>query len=448
MSAQAHIFRPDVECRAPEDQLRRDRAQYRKQLDYLFARSAFHRRKLNDAGFTDAAACGELGDIAALPFTEKDEIRKSQGQHPPLGDHLAAPRESLVRIFSTSGTTGDPCYMPLTRNDLAMWTEISSRSYFATGIHPGMSVATTYGAGPFVAGAALETLSALGACHIPLGTGNTERLIRVLQLLAPQALMCTPSYAVYLAETLAGRGIAADKLGLERISVAGEPGGGEKQLRTRLEQAFGVKLCEAMGIGDISISLWGECDEQQGMHFSGGDFVHVELIDPDSGRPVRIADGAEGELVYTALQREAAPMLRFRSRDHVICHTSACACGRTTMRVRCIGRTDDMFIVRGVNVFPSAVRSVVAEFIPRVSGALALRPLQRGVRQEPPLPLVVELARGAAQEADLAHEIEQAVRARLLVTTRVELVPFGSLPRSEYKIKLVDYSHAHANAER
>jgi phenylacetate-CoA ligase len=435
------IFRPDVECRPPEQQRTRDRARYRTQLDYLFAHSAFYRRKLNEAGFADAASCGELDDIQALPFTEKDEIRKSQADHPALGDHLAAPRENLVRIFSTSGTTGDPCYMPLTKNDLAMWTEISSRSYFATGIRAGMTVASTYNAGPFVAGAALETLASLGTCHIPVGTGNTERLIRALQLIGPEALMCTPSYAAYLAEQLAERGIAADRLGLRRISVAGEPGGGEAQIRTRLEAAFGVKLCEAMGIGDISISLWGECDAQQGMHFSGGDFVHVELIDADSGQPVPITDGATGELVYTALQREAAPVLRFRSRDHVVCHTAACACGRTTMRVRCIGRTDDMFIVRGVNVFPSAIRSVVAEFAPRVSGAISLRPARRGVRQEPPLPLVVEMAQGHEPGAGFAAEIEQAIRARLVAATRVELVAFGSLPRSEYKTKLVDFGH-------
>lgn len=435
------IFRPEVECRPAEQQRTRDRAQYRTQLDYLFARSAFYRRKLNEAGFRDAAACGGLDDLHALPFTEKDEIRKSQADHPALGDHLAAPRADIVRIFSTSGTTGDPCYMPLTRNDLAMWIEISSRSYFATGIRPGMTVASTYNAGPFVAGAALETLSSLGTCHVPVGTGNTERLIRALQLIGPQALMCTPSYAAYLAEQLAERGIAADRLGLQRISVAGEPGGGEAQIRTGLEAAFGVKLCEAMGIGDISISLWGECDEQHGMHFSGGDFVHVELIDADSGKPVPITDGAQGELVYTALQREAAPVLRFRSRDHVICHTDACACGRTTMRVRCIGRTDDMFIVRGVNVFPSAMRAVVAAFGPRVSGAISVRPTRRGVRQEPPLSLVVEMAQGYEPNAGLAAEIEQAIRARLIAATRVELVPFGSLPRSEYKTKLVDFSH-------
>src|SRR5262249_42431061 len=150
-----------------------DRPTYRRQIEYLFAASPFYRGKLTAAGFHDTAAVGDLDDIAVLPFTEKDEIRRSQAEHPPLGNHLAAPRGQLARIFSTSGPTGDPVYMPVTRTDLAMWIEISSRAYFATGIRPGMTVVSTYNAGPFVAGAALDTLVNLGVCHIPVGTGNT-----------------------------------------------------------------------------------------------------------------------------------------------------------------------------------------------------------------------------------------------------------------------------------
>jgi phenylacetate-CoA ligase len=439
---QGEIFRPDIETRTPEEQRRIDRATYRRQVEYLFDASPFYRRKLAAAGFHDAAAVGDLDQIAALPFTEKDEIRKSQAEHPPLGDHLAAPRDQLARIFSTSGTTGDPVYMPVTRADLAMWIEISSRAYFATGIRPGMTVISTYNAGPFVAGAALDTLANLGVCHVPVGTGNTARLVRALQLMTPDALLCTPSYAIYLAEHLAERGIAADRLGLKRISVAGEPGGGDPQIRACLQSAFGARVCEAMGIGDVSISLWGECDAQRGMHFCGGDFVHVELVDPETGNPLPLGDGVRGELVYTALRREAAPLLRFRSRDHVVVETNPCVCGRKTMRVRCIGRTDDLLIVRGVNVFPTAIRSVVAQFAPRVSGIISVRPEARGVRQEPPLPVVVELASGIEAGESLARDIEQAIRAKLVVGARVELVAHGALPRSEYKSKLVDFSAA------
>jgi phenylacetate-CoA ligase len=439
---QGEIFRPDVETRTPEEQRRIDRTTYRRQIEYLFSASPFYRRKLIAAGCPNPAAVGELDDIAALPFTEKDEIRRSQAEHPPFGDHLAARRESLVRVFSTSGTTGDPVYMPVSRADLAMWIEISSRSYFATGLRPGMTVVSTYNAGPFVAGAAIDTIANLGLCHVPVGTGNTAHLVRALQLIAPDALMCTPSYALYLAEHLGERGVAADRLGLKRISVAGEPGGGDPQIKAHLQSAFGVRLCEAMGIGDVSISLWGECDAQRGMHFCGGDFVHVELIDPETGTPLPLGDGVQGELVYTALKREAAPLLRFRSRDHVVVQTSPCGCGRETMRVRCIGRTDDLLIVRGVNVFPAAIRSVVAQFAPHVSGVISVRPAARGVRQEPPLPVAVELAGGVEASESLAREIEQAIRAKLVAGARVEFVAFGALPRSEYKTKLVDFSAA------
>jgi phenylacetate-CoA ligase len=438
----ALLYDKEVETRTPAEQASADRPAYRSQLDYLFRASPFYRRKLQDAGFADAKSAGDLPEIAQLPFTEKDEIRKSQADTPPFGSHLAAPRSDIARIYSTSGTTGDPVYMPVTRNDLAMWLEISARTYTATGLRAGMTVASTYNAGPFVAGAVFDTFTKLGVCSLPIGTGGTARLARAMQLIGLQALLCTPSYALHLAEYLAGQNITADKLGLQHLCVAGEPGGGDPQIRHRLERSFGARVCEAMGIGDISISLWGECDAQDGMHFCGGDFVHVELIDPESGTPLALVDGAQGELVYTALRREAAPMLRFRSRDHVRIGVGQCRCGRNTLRVRCLGRTDDLLIVRGVNVFPAAVRAVVGEFAPAISGQIMVRPLRRGVRQEPPLPVTVELAPGETGGATLAEAIEQAVRARLLVGVRISLVAFGSLPRSEYKAKLIDFSTA------
>jgi phenylacetate-CoA ligase len=436
------MFQPEVETRDPAAQGARDDAALQRQLAYLFDRSPFYARKLRAAGFSDATSCGGLDDLPRLPFTEKDEIRASQAAAPPFGEHLAADPADILRIYSTSGTTGDPCYMPVTARDLASWIEMSSRSYTATGLRRGMRAVSTYNAGPFVAGAALDTIARLGVCHIPVGTGQTARLIRALQLLRPEALLCTPSYAMHLSELLAERGIDAVGLGVRHICVAGEPGGGEAEIRGRLESAFGAKVREAMGIGDVSISLWGECEAQQGMHFGGYDHVVVELVDPDTGQPVEKTDGATGELVYTALTREAAPLLRFRSRDHVMWWNSRCPCGRSTPRVRCIGRTDDLVIVRGVNVFPSAVRAVVAGFVPRVSGAILIRPKAKGVRQEPPLPVHVELGPGDVAPDGLAQAIEQAVRATLVATVRVTLVPFGSIARSEYKTKLLDFGDA------
>ena len=149
-----------------------------------------------------------------------------------------------------------------------------------------------------------------------------------------------------------------------------------------------------MGIGDIGVSLWGECEEQDGMHLGAHGFVHAELIDPETGAAIAMEDGASGELVLTHLQHRAAPLLRFRTRDHVVVRTSPCPCGRTGPRIRCLGRTDDMLIVRGVNVFPSAIREVVSGFAPAVSGHVMVKPRAPGVKQEPPLPVAVELAPG------------------------------------------------------
>ena len=297
---------------------------------------------------------------------------------------------------------------------------------------------STYNAGPFVAGAALASFDVIGLCHIPVGTGNTERLVRAIELLRPEAAVLTPSYAAHLLEWTSARGFDLRSSSVERVLVAGEPGGGEPAFRARLEEGWGARVTEAMGIGDIGISLWGECEEQDGMHLGARGFVYPELIDPATGESVPLEDGASGELVLTHLRHQAAPLLRFRTRDHVHVRTSPCPCGRTGPRVRCVGRTDDMLIVRGVNVFPSAVRDVVGEFAPRVSGHIRVRPESEGVKQEPPLPVAVELAEGAEADEDLAETIRERIRAVLVVQTRVELVPWGSLERSEYKVELVE----------
>jgi phenylacetate-CoA ligase len=404
-------------------------ASYPAQIARLFERSPFYRNKLRAAGFGSAAAVGGLERIAALPFTEKDELRRSQAEHPPLGEHAAIAISEAARIYSTSGTSGAPLYLPLTRNDVEQWREIGRRTYSRNGLKAGERVVTTYGAGPFVAGASLAAFEAIGTVHIPTGVGNTEKVLAALERLQPEALACTPSYALYLSEKVKTHA-------LQRIIVGGEPGGGEASFRDRLQQAWGCKVYEIMGIGDIAASLWGECPAQAGMHFSADEFIHVELIDPDSGRCVEMKDGATGELVYTHLEREAAPLLRFRSRDHVQVWTSKCECGRTSLRARCIGRTDDMLIVRGVNVFPSAVREVVARFQPRVTGAILIRPRSRGVKQEPPLPVLVE------GDPEMAERISTEIRAALTFTPQIRMVPPQSLPRSDYKSRLVDFSEA------
>jgi phenylacetate-CoA ligase len=409
-----------------EEQRAADDASFRRQLAYLRERSPFYREML-------AGADGlGLDDIDSLPLTEKRSVKETSTPENPIGAHLCVPMSEVVRVYSTSGTTGTPSYIPLTAGDLANWVAGSARSYGASGVSPGDRVITTYAAGPFVAGAALDAFAQLGVNHIPVGTGSSERLLLAIEQLRPDALVLTPSYAEYLLELADLRDST-----IRRVLVAGEPGGGEPAFRAKLEDGFGARVTEAMGIGDIGPSLWGECEEQAGMHLGAYGYVHAELIDPETGVAREVAEGATGELVLTHLRHRAAPLLRFRTRDHVELWTSPCGCGRVTPRVRCVGRTDDMLIVRGVNVFPSAVREVVSTFAPQVSGRVLLRPSADGVKQEPPLPVAVELAESAAADPALADAIRARVRDVLVVQAAVELVPWGSLQRSEYKSTLV-----------
>jgi phenylacetate-CoA ligase len=413
-----------------------DAASYRNQIAYLLEHSAFYRAKLP---FDEPYEAGGLEAIAQLPLTEKSEIRATVTADNPIGAHLCAPPEEIVRIYSTSGTTGTPSYIPLTARDLENWVTGSARSYGASGVRAGQRIVTTYNAGPFVAGAALASFDRLGLVQIPVGTGNSERLIKAIALLRPEAVALTPSYAAYLVEWAADRGFDLRGSSVQRLLVAGEPGGGEPAFRAALQEGWGAHVTEAMGIGDIGVSLWGECEEQDGMHLGAHGFVHPELIDPDTSAALPMEHEATGELVLTHLRHRAAPLLRFRTRDHVAVRTSPCPCGRIGPRIRCIGRTDDMLIVRGVNVFPSAVREVVSGFAPKVSGNILVTPQAPGTKQEPPLPVRVELARGAAADDALAEAIRERLRNLLVVQTRVELVPWGTLRRSEYKSRLVEH---------
>jgi phenylacetate-CoA ligase len=432
------ILSPEVETRPWGEQLALDDADYRAQLAYLFERSAFYHNKLATAGFSSADATGGLAEIAKLPLTDKRELRATCTPENPIGAHLCAEPSEIVRIYSTSGTTGVPSYIPLTAGDLENWITGSARSYAASGIAPGERIVSTYNAGPFAAGAALAAFDRLGACHIPVGSGNSERLLLAIEHLRPQAAVLTPSYAAHVIELAAERNFDLVRSSVRRVLVAGEPGGGEPAFRARLEAGWGAKVTEAMGIGDIGVSLWGECEQQDGMHLGARGFVHIELIDSETGAQLELDHGARGELVLTHLRHRAAPLLRFRTRDHLEVRMGSCECGRTSPRVRCIGRTDDMLIVRGVNVFASAVREVVSTFAPDVSGQILVRPRGAGVKQEPPLPVSVELARDRCGDPSLAESIRERLRNVLVIQTQIELVPWGALQRSDYKSKLIE----------
>jgi phenylacetate-CoA ligase len=433
------MLSPAVESRPWEEQLEIDDASYREQLAFVLDRSRFYQHKLRAAGIESPEQAGGLDQIAMLPLTDKEELRAGATAESPFGSHLCVATSEIVRIYSTSGTTGSPSFIPLTASDLENWVTGSARSYAASGLRAGERLVSTYAAGPFVAGAALAGFDRIGVCHIPVGAGNTDRLLTAIEVLKPDAVVLTPSHAAYLIEAAVDRGFGLAESSVSRVLVAGEPGGGEPAFRSALQDGWGATVTEAMGIGDVGPSLWGECEAQAGMHLCARDYAHAELIDPGTGVAIALRDGAAGELVLTHLRHRAAPLVRFRTRDHVRVWTGECGCGRTAPRIRCVGRTDDMLIVRGVNVFPSAVRDVVAGFLPDVSGQIRVRPRVAGVRQDPPLPVAVELSRVGHAPSGLAEAIAERVRATLVVQARVELVPWGSFERSEYKSSLIDH---------
>ncbi|MFO1220139.1 MAG: phenylacetate--CoA ligase family protein [Burkholderiaceae bacterium] len=414
------------------------------QYEYLWQCSPFYRRKFEAAGLKRGAV-RTLEDLQQVPFTTKQELRESLQAAPPFGEHLAAPLASVIQMQASSGTTGSPSYVALTASDARMWQESSARSLFACGIRPGDRVLHGFSMSKgFVGGLPIfQALQYMGALDIPIGAdGGVERLLAAAFDLKPQAVVGTPNFLLHLAEaarTLLGRDVR--EIGVRRLVVGGEPGGGIPALRQRIQEAWGATLCELMGGTDLGVIYWAECDEQGGMHMTAPDFIVAELIDPESAQVKPFTEGATGELVYTAIHRQASPVFRFRSGDHVVVTGTGCACGRRQPKVRCFGRTDDMLIVRGVNLFPSAVQDVIEAMRPAVSGQVRVVADFEGHSTQKNLELLVERAQAEPAGVSLAalkQEIEARIRGALSVKADVLLAPHGSIEKpGAAKVKLV-----------
>jgi len=414
----------------------------RRQLTELVGRSPFYERKFADAGF-DPAAVSSVADLASAPFTEKTELRESQVSAPPLGLHAGVELKDVIRVHSSSGTTGRPSYIGLTKRDRDRWIEIVSRAYWCEGSRPEDVFIHGFGLGFFVGGLPLKDgLENIGVTFVPIGTGASERLVTSIQALGGTILTCTPSYAMYLTEFIRERfGINAAELGLKRIMTGGEPGGAVPAVRDRIAEAYGAKVTEAFGNADVLMVFAATCDEQDGNHLIAPDQLVSELIDPESGETLPWEDGAEGELVVTHIERDCVPLVRFRTRDRILVKTSPCACGRTGPRVTCVGRTDDMLIVAGVNVWPSAVSDVVSGFHPRLTGSLQIVLDRPPPSVDPPLRVKIEHGAHERDLDSLKAEVQRLLRDRLIVATDVELLPPGSLPRFEMKAQLLDHAY-------
>lgn len=418
----------------------------RRQLEHVVRGSAFYRDKLGAAG-VDPRSIRTVDDLRRVPFTDKEELRRSLADHPPLGGHLAVPVADLAQIQATSGTSGTPSYFGLTEHDLRVWGTAGCRAFFAAGVRPGDLVLHGWGLSKGFAGGvpAVRVLQQLGCVVIPIGgEAGAERLLTVAASLRPSVFCTGPSFALHAGRTADEvLGHPASSLGVERLVVGGEPGGGVPAIRSQIEQVWGATSCETLGNSDVVPIAFGECLEREGMHFVAQGLVHVELIDPDTGEDVAFEAGASGELVMTALDRQASPLIRFRTRDHLEVLSTSCPCGRTGPRVRCVGRTDDMLIVRGVNVWPSAVREVVVSFQPRLTGNLRVLADFAGHSTERRLRVRVEHRADLTPEEVVAvgDELERRLARVLAFKPRLELVPPGVVPApSANKTALVERS--------
>ncbi|MEX2648521.1 MAG: AMP-binding protein [Alphaproteobacteria bacterium] len=406
---------------------------WRRQREHVGRDSAFYRRLWNGRQPPE-----RLADLPELPLTSKQGLRDSQEAHPPFGDYLAQPIEAINRIHRTSGTTGRAVAMALSERDAAINAEAGGRSLRACGFGPGHIAVHCLNFQMWMGGLTDHMcMEATGAACIPFGVGASELLIHTVLGLKVTAIQCTPSYPAVLEQVLAERfpGIAPRALGLQIGVLTGEPGLENPAFRERVEATWGFKGRNAYGLSEAWSNIAGECDHDHAMHFVALDLLHHELIDPDSCQPLPWRQGTVGELVLTHLVKDCQPLVRFRTRDIIeLTATETCACGRTGARFRVLGRSDDMIVVRGINVFPSAVAIVLNGF-PELSGEFRIVLEGRGPLDR--LPIEAELATGRIGPPRLADAIAAAIRERTGASAAVTLVPPASLPRTEGKAKRV-----------
>jgi phenylacetate-CoA ligase len=416
----------------PDLAAHRQRA-WERQREVLMARSPLHRRAW--AGVTPP---GRLEALAELPFTDKEMLRASQRAHPPFGDYLAAEPTEIARIHRTSGTTGTAMNLALSARDAHETAIVGGRAQAASGLGPGHVVVHCLNYRLWMGGFSDHTtLEATGAAVVPFGVGETQLLVRTIRELGVTAISCTPSYPAVLERVIAEHfpGLHPRDLGLKLGLFGGEAGLDDPALRARLEATWGLKPRNAnYGVSDVFCNFAGQTELDDDLHFMALDVLHPELIDPASGAVLPWREGAQGELVLTHVSRQCQPLARFRTGDIIrLTGTAPARCGRTAPRFRVVGRSDDMVVVRGINVFPVQIAALLTR-------DAALSGEYRIVLPGPPpydiLPVEAELAEGTP-EGGHAIRIEAAIKRELGVTARLTLVRHASLPRTEGKTRRV-----------
>ncbi len=410
------------------------RSRWARQAEYVGSASPFYQKFLGPRKLT-----GDLEELADIPLTDKDMIRRDQRENPPFGSYLASPVDKISRLHRTSGTSGVAMNIALSGADAAMTAKVGARAQAAAGLGPGHRVVHCLNYRLWMGGysdhAALEET---GATVIPYGVGGSEGLVRVIRELAVTAISCTPSYPAVLEQVIAERfpGTAPRDLGLKLGLFGGEPGLDEPSFRRRLEETWGFAARNAnYGVSDVLCNFAGQTEVCGDLHFVALDVLYPELIDPRDGGRKPWKEGEKGELVLTHLAKECQPLIRFRTGDIVeLTATGPAACGRTAPRFRVFGRSDDMVVVRGLNMFPAMIAGVIGRFT-ELSGEYRIV-----LDRKPPydvLPVEAELAVGESASPILAGAIEREIKDRLGAGARVTLVEPQTLPRTGGKTNRV-----------
>ncbi|MGF3495285.1 MAG: phenylacetate--CoA ligase family protein [Methanothrix sp.] len=409
-----------------ELQLRR----LRKTVEQVYRNVPFYHRKMTEMGITPHDI-NSLRDIEKLPMTRKTDLRDNY----PFG-LFAVPREEIVRVHASSGTTGKPTVVGYTKNDIETWSDLMARDFVMVGVTRNDIFQNAVNYGFFTGGLGVHYgIERMGAMAVPSGTGNTERQLEIMADFGVTVIHCTPSYALYLAETAKAKGMM-DRLKLRIGCFGAEPWSDEA--RQELEEAFGIKAYDSYGLSEMfGPGVAFECQEQNGLHIWEDHFL-VEILDSD-GNPC--APGERGELVLTSLTKEAMPLIRYRTGDVTYLLEDGCSCGRTSRKLhRFLGRADDMLVVRGINVFPSQIEDVLLS-IPEIGDYFQVI-VDRKHHGLDEITIQVEMKDEAftGELADLARlqkKVEERLKAVLNIRSKVELVEKGTIPRTAGKSKKV-----------
>jgi phenylacetate-CoA ligase len=422
MSMETSYFDKAIETASREDLAAHQLSRVRVLLKELLASNPFYGRRLRDTGFTDERLLHSLQDLRSLPFTSKSQLVEDQETHPPFGTNLTFPLERYVHLHQTSGTMGKPLRWLDTRESWDWWARCWGAVYCAAGVTAEDRIIFAFSFGPFIGfWAAWAGSEKIGALAISGGAQDSCQRLRNLVELQATVLCCTPSYALHLVEVAREEGIDLRKSAVRKIIVAGEPGGSVPGTKARIEEAWGAKIFDHTGgteIGAHGLTCLGQC----GVHLNEGEFL-IEVVDPLTLEPTD-----EGELIITNLDRIGSPVLRYRTGDHVRINREACACGRTFVRMDggIIGRMDQMLIVRGVNIFPSSLESIVRSF-PRVQ---EFRVIVDNIDAMDELLILVEVAGNNPE--DIMKALGREATHRLGLRVGVELAA-QPLPRFEMK---------------